>query len=119
MRHFLHKFATTPIAKCLALLFATPIPSDSSTFDERAAEVIQHFAGVDYTLNATPKYTFFYAEAKFYDYEVNKVTSRLAEARAQVNAGLSNLNDKDPPFQLWRAVDCYLRYQLHPFEYLV
>lgn len=109
LRHGTVSFPDLPI-RVLVAIAALLAPACGSTFEERAGEVIRHFAGVNYTLSGSPKYTFFYAEAKFHDHAVNGVAGRLAEARALVNAGLKNHDGNDPPFQLWRAMDCYLRW---------
>ncbi len=76
-------------------------------FQDRASHIISRFIDSSGT---NPKLAFWYAQTKFYDYKVNGNTAKLAEARKQVSQALDHFNAKDPSFQLWASMDCYLRW---------
>ena len=61
--------------------------------------------------NYNPKYAFYYAQARMLDFELNGNSSSKEAAFEIMEKALANLNENDPPFQLWAAIDCYLRWR--------
>lgn len=87
----------------LILLFSISLATNvhAQNFEDRGQAIIEYTANQSGT---NPKSAFMYASAKF-------AKGQVTAARSQVDAALNNLSNDDPAFQLWGAMDCYLRWK--------
>ncbi len=87
----------------LTLLFSVGLATNvsSQNFEDRGQAIVDNIANQSST---NPKSAFMFASAKF-------AKGQITAARSQVDAALNNLSNDDPAFQLWGAMDCYLRWK--------
>ncbi len=78
----------------------------AQTFDDRKNEILDWATNQGNPGNPNAKFDFWYAQA-------NYARGNISRGNELAEAALTALTGNDPSFQLWGAMDCYLRWNNH------